>query len=156
MVNDGLIRHVGLSEVGIAEIEAALPYFPVATVQNRYNLLDRTHEPTLRYCEAAKIGFIPWYPLAAGAVERENEILNMVAKQYGVEKSQVAIAWILAKSPALLPIPGTSNAAHLEQNVAARSIVLSEDDFATLDAISMPVEGAPANFQQDETGAPFK
>lgn len=156
MVDEGLIRHVGLSEVGIAEIEAALPYFPVATVQNRYNLLDRMHEPLLRYCEAGNIGFVPWYPIAAGALDRETTVLNVVAKKYGVEKSRVAIAWILAKSPVLLPIPGTSNATHLKQNVAARSIVLSEDDVAMLDTISSSMNRVSADMHSGNVGEPIR
>ncbi len=134
LLDDGIIRHAGLSEVSVEEIEAARRVFPVATVQNRYNLVDRTSEAVLRYCEANGIGFIPWFPLAAGSLARPGSLLDKVAHRHGVGPSQVALAWVLARSPVMLPIPGTSSVSHLEENVAAASLSLSEDDLAALDA----------------------
>jgi len=129
----GVIRHVGLSEVSVADIEAAAKVFPVATVQNRYNLVDRTSEAVLDHCTKAGIGFIPWYPLAAGALAKSDSLLTGIAKSHQASPGQVALAWILKRSPVMLPIPGTSKVAHLEENVAAVDIVLSDDDFAALD-----------------------
>jgi pyridoxine 4-dehydrogenase len=134
MIGDGLIRHAGLSEVGVADIEAAARVFPVATVQNRYNLVDRGSEAVLEHCEAHGIGFIPWYPLAAGMLNRPGSVLDAVAKAHGATPGQIALAWVLKRSPVMLPIPGTGKVAHLEENVAAASIVLSDEEFATLDA----------------------
>jgi aryl-alcohol dehydrogenase-like predicted oxidoreductase len=133
LIDEGIIRHVGLSEVGIEEIEAATKYFPVATVQNRYNLVDRTHEAVLDYCEKANIGFIPWFPLAAGSLAKPGTVLDDIAGKRGASPSQIALAWVLHRSPVMLPIPGTSSVAHLEENVAAAKIKLSEDEFAALD-----------------------
>jgi aryl-alcohol dehydrogenase-like predicted oxidoreductase len=134
MQREGLILHAGLSEVSVAEIKAAREVFPVATVQNRYNLVDRGSEDVLEYCEANGIGFIPWFPLAAGDLARPGSVLDAVAKKAGAGTSQVALAWILKRSPAMLPIPGTGKVAHLEENVAAAGIELSDEDFQALDA----------------------
>jgi len=133
LIDDGIVRHVGLSEVGVADIEAAAKVFPVASVQNLYNLVDRSHEDVLDYCEAHSIGFIPWYPLAAGKLAQEGSILDAVARAHDATPSQIALAWLLARSPVMLPIPGTSKVAHLEENVAAVTITLNEDEFAALD-----------------------
>jgi aryl-alcohol dehydrogenase-like predicted oxidoreductase len=133
LVRDGVIRHVGLSEVSIEEIRAAQRYFPVATVQNRYNLTDRAHEDVVDFCEAEGIGFIPWFPLAAGDLA-QGRTLDAVAKAHKATPSQIAIAWLLQRSPVMLPIPGTSKVAHLVENVAAAGIRLSNDEFAALDA----------------------
>ncbi|RCS25622.1 aldo/keto reductase [Phyllobacterium salinisoli] len=133
LLDDGIIRHAGLSEVSVADIEAASKVFKVATVQNRYNLVDRTSEDVLDYCEKHNIGFIPWYPLAAGDLAKPNSLLDKIAKKHGVGPSQVALAWVLKRSPVMLPIPGTSKIAHLEENVAAAGITLSDEDFAALD-----------------------
>lgn len=130
----GLIRHVGLSQVGTEEIEAAQKYFPVATVQNRYNLTDRSSEDVLDYCAAHDIGFIPWFPLASGDLAKPGSLLNDIAVKNGATPSQIALAWVLKRSPVMLPIPGTSKVAHLEENVGAARIELSDDDFAALDA----------------------
>ena len=119
MRNEGLIRHLGLSQVSVAEIEAAKAHFPVATVQNRYNLADRADEALVDYCEKSDIGFIPWFPLASGALAKEGGAADRIAKAHGATASQVALAWILHRSPVMLPIPGTSSLAHLEENVAA-------------------------------------
>ena len=129
---EGLIRHVGLSEVGVDDIEAARKYFPVATVQNLYNLARRDAEPVLDYCEANGIGFIPWYPLAAGELAGPGSPLADIASRLGATASQVALAWLLRRSKVVLPIPGTGNVHHLEQNAAAADLVLSDDDFAKL------------------------
>jgi aryl-alcohol dehydrogenase-like predicted oxidoreductase len=133
MIKEGLIRHAGLSEVGVEEIEAAQPYFSVATVQNRYNLVDRGSEAVLDWCAAHGVGFIPWFPLAAGALARPGGVLDAIARRLGASPSQVALAWVLARSPVMLPIPGTGKVSHLEQNVAAASLTLTPEDFAALD-----------------------
>ncbi|HUA10190.1 MAG TPA: aldo/keto reductase [Candidatus Acidoferrales bacterium] len=133
MREDGYIRHVGLSEVTVAEIEAAQKYFPVVTVQNQYNLVDRKSEAVLEYCETHGIGFIPWFPLAAGDLAKPGSALDTMAKRLGATPSQVALAWTLKRSPVMLPIPGTSRVDHLEENVAAASLVLSDEDFTELD-----------------------
>ncbi len=133
LIDDGVIRHAGLSEVSVAEIEAARKAFPVATVQNRYNLVDRQSEAVLDYCAENGIGFIPWYPLAAGDLAKPGSLLDTIAKKHGAAPSQIALAWVLKRSPVMLPIPGTSKVKHLEENVAAADIVLSDEDFAALD-----------------------
>lgn len=133
LLDEGLIRHAGLSEVSAKDIEAAAKVFPVATVQNRYNLADRAHEKALAYCEAHGIGFIPWYPLAAGDLAEEGGPLDAIARAHRATPSQIALAWILKRSPVMLPIPGTSKVAHLEENVAAAEVVLSDEEFAALD-----------------------
>lgn len=133
MLADGLIRHAGLSEAKVEEIEAARRFFPVATVQNRYNLVDRGSEDVLDYCEANGIGFIPWYPLAAGMLNRQGSVLDAVAKAHGAAPGQIALAWALRRSPVMLPIPGTGKVKHLDENVAAASIRLTDEEFANLD-----------------------
>ena len=132
-LDEGLIRHAGLSEVSVAEIEAARKIFPVATVQNRYNLVDRGSEDVVDYCEKHGIGFIPWYPLAAGDLARPGSVLDQIAHKHNAAPSQIALAWVLKRSPVMLPIPGTSKVKHLEENMAAANIVLSDEDFAALD-----------------------
>lgn len=131
---DGLVGELGLSEVSVEEIKAAQKTFRVATVQNRYNLVDRTSESVLDFCEAQGIGFIPWFPLAAGDLAKPGSVLDQVAHKVGASPSQVALAWVLKRSPVMLPIPGTSKVKHLEENVAAAAIELSDEDFAALDA----------------------
>jgi aryl-alcohol dehydrogenase-like predicted oxidoreductase len=133
MQKEGLIRHLGLSEVSVEEITAASAHFRVATVQNRYNLIDRGSEAVLDYCTGKQIGFIPWFPLAAGALASGHTALTTIAKRLGAEPSQVALAWVLKRSPVMLPIPGTGSVAHLEQNVAAAALELTAEDFAALD-----------------------
>jgi len=133
MQKEGLIRHVGLSEVSVEEIEAARKYFPVVSVQNMYNLVTRQSEDVLDYCERENIAFIPWYPLAAGSLAREGTVLDEVAKRLGARPAQIALAWVLKRSPVMLPIPGTSKVRHLEDNVAAASLELTDEDFARLD-----------------------
>ena len=121
----GYIRHVGLSEVSVDDIKEAQQYFPVVTVQNEYNLVDRKSESVLEYCEQHNIGFIPWFPLAAGDLAKPGfGPLDTIAKKLGATPSQVALAWTLKRSPVILPIPGTSRVDHLEENVAAASLEL--------------------------------
>jgi len=133
LLDSGVIRSAGVSEVSVAEVEAASRVFKVATVQNRYNLVDRTSEDVLEYCTRHKIGFIPWFPLAAGRLAAAGSVLDTLAKRYGAAPSQLALAWMLKRSPVMLPIPGTSKVAHLEENVAAVRIELSDEDFSALD-----------------------
>lgn len=133
MRKEGLIRHLGLSEVGVEEIEAAAKHFPVVTVQNEYNLVTRKSEAVLDHCERAGIGFIPWFPLAAGDLAKPGSALAGVAGKLGATPSQVALAWVLKRSPVMLPIPGTGKPDHLAENVAAAGLALSDADFGTLD-----------------------
>jgi len=135
MQREGLIRHAGLSEVTVEEIEAAGRYFEVATVQNLYNLVNRRSEDVLSHCEKRKIGFIPWYPLAAGDLSKPGGILGSLSRKLSVAPSPVALAWALRKSPVMLPIPGTSQVRHLEENTAAADVALSDEDFRALDAL---------------------
>lgn len=134
---EGLIRHIGLSNVSVAELEEARAIAPIATVQNRYNLGHRDSQDVLDFCEAHGIGFLPWYPLAAAELSRADQgVLADVARAHGATTSQVALAWLLAKSPVMLPIPGTSSVAHLEENVAAADLELTADEQAALDAFT--------------------
>jgi pyridoxine 4-dehydrogenase len=133
LIAAGVIRHAGLSEVSVEEIEAARKVFPVATVQNRYNLVDRGAEAVVDYCARNGIGFIPWFPLAAGALAKPGSLLDKLAKREKAVPSQIALAWVLKRSPVMLPIPGTSQVSHLEENVAAAGVTLSDEDFAALD-----------------------
>ncbi|QRN96333.1 aldo/keto reductase [Archangium violaceum] len=134
MQREGLIRHLGLSEVNVEEVKAAGRFFKVATVQNLYNLANRQSEEVLDYCAAQGIGFIPWYPLAAGSLAAPGGPLDTLAKKLSASPSQVALAWVLQRSPVMLPIPGTGKVRHLEENTAAAGITLSDDDFRALDA----------------------
>jgi aryl-alcohol dehydrogenase-like predicted oxidoreductase len=133
LLDVGVIRHAGLSEVSVADIEEASKTFKVATVQNRYNLVDRGSEDVLDYCERHGIGFIPWAPLASGNLAKPGGLLDTIAKRHGAAPSQIALAWTLKRSPVMLPIPGTSKVAHLEENVAAVNITLTDEEFAALD-----------------------
>jgi aryl-alcohol dehydrogenase-like predicted oxidoreductase len=133
MKKEGLIRHVGLSEVSVGEIEAAAKFFPVATVQNRYNIADRASEDVLAYCEKHGIGFIPWAPLGSGALAKPGSAYAKVAARLKATPSQIALAWMLKRSKAMLPIPGTGSVAHLEENVGAAALVLSDADFAAIE-----------------------
>ena len=138
-VKEGKVRHVGLSEVGVDEIKRARRVVPVASVQNRYNVLDREWDATVEYCEREGIAFIPWFPLGAGTLDRKQEegraALERVARRRGASPLQVALAWLLARSPVMLPIPGTSKVAHLEENVATADLGLSDEDLRELEAI---------------------
>jgi aryl-alcohol dehydrogenase-like predicted oxidoreductase len=140
LLDEGVIRHAGLSEVSVEEIEAASKLFSVATVQNRYNLADRSSEDVLEHCERHGIGFIPWFPLGAGELARPGTPLDAIAKVHGATPGQIALAWVLKRSPVMLPIPGTSKVAHLEENVAAAGIMLTDAEFAALDRFGRSVE----------------
>lgn len=135
LMDDGVIRHAGLSEVNVEEIQAARQVFPVATVQNLYNLVNRKSEEVLDYCQRENIGFIPWYPLAAGGLAREGSVLVSIAGRLGATPSQVALAWLLRRSPVMLPIPGTGKVRHLEENTAAAGLSLTDEDFRALDEV---------------------
>jgi pyridoxine 4-dehydrogenase len=135
LLDDGVIGHAGLSQVSVADIKAASKVFKVATVQNRYNLVDRTSEDVLRYCEQNAIGFIPWFPLSAGSLTRSGSPLDSIATRHRASPGQIALAWLLRRSPVMLPIPGTSKVSHLEENMAAAGIELSEEEFASLSAV---------------------
>jgi aryl-alcohol dehydrogenase-like predicted oxidoreductase len=134
LLDDGIIRHAGLSEVSVADIEAARQVFPVATVQNRYNLVDRGSEDVLAHCAANNRGFIPWFPLAAGELTRPGGLVDRIASAHGATTGQVALAWLLQRSPVILPIPGTLRVAHLEENVAAAGLSLTPEEIVELDA----------------------
>jgi pyridoxine 4-dehydrogenase len=133
MQREGKIRHVGLSEVGVEEIERARKVVPIVTVQNKYNLTERKHEAVLEFCEAEGIGFIPWYPVAAGKLAAPGGKLDAVAKEHGVTVSQLSLAWLLQRSPVMLPIPGTFSMEHLEENVAAAGVNLSTEKWAEIE-----------------------
>ncbi|WP_434381577.1 aldo/keto reductase [Melittangium boletus] len=133
MQKEGLIRHLGLSEVSVEEIQAASRFFQVTTVQNLYNLANRKSEDVLDHCAANGIGFIPWYPLAAGNLAAPGALLDTVARKLSATPSQVALAWVLKRSPVMLPIPGTGKVKHLEENTAAAHLTLSDEDFRALD-----------------------
>jgi len=130
----GKIGRIGLSEVSVAEIEAARTITPIATVQNLYNLSDRSAEPVLDYCEREGIGFIPWFPMATGALASRGGPLRSMADRLAVTPAQIALAWLLQRSPVLLPIPGTSTVGHLEENVDAARIELTSEQVRQLDA----------------------
>ena len=133
MQQEGLIRHAGLSEVNTEEIQAAQKFFPVVTVQNMYNLVTRQSEDVLEYCTRANIGFIPWFPLASGSLAQPGSLLDEIARKQNTTPGGVALAWILKRSPVTLPIPGTSQVKHLEENVDAVNVSLSDEEFAALD-----------------------
>jgi len=133
MQNEGLIRHVGLSEVNVAQIEAASKFFKVATVQNLYNLGNRQSEAVVDYADKHNIGFIPWFPLAAGELAKEGSVLSKIAKKLDATDGQVALAWLLKRSPVILPIPGTGSPDHLEENVKGAALKLSQEDFEALE-----------------------
>ena len=132
MIDDGLIRFAGLSEVTIEEIETAQKFFPVTSVQNKYSANYRKHDPVLDYCEQHGIAFIPWAPLSSGKLADAKSPLAQIAHSRGATPTQVALAWLLKRSPAILPIPGTSKRAHLEQNTLAADITLSDEEFAAI------------------------
>jgi len=135
LLDEGIIQTAGLSEVSVDDIEAARRVFPVATVQNLYNLTERKSGDVLAHCAAHGIGFIPWYPLAAGDLVEPEGALARIATAHGATASQVALAWLLQKSPVMLPIPGTSRVDHLRENVAAAGLSLTTEEMAELDAV---------------------
>jgi aryl-alcohol dehydrogenase-like predicted oxidoreductase len=129
---EGKIRHIGLSEVDVTQLEAAQKTGTIVSVQNMYNITVRSAEPVLEACEAKNVGFIPWFPLAAGPLAAPGGPLQRIADDHHATPSQLALAWLLKRSPVMLPIPGTSKVAHLEENVAAAEIELSDEEFDTL------------------------
>jgi len=134
LLDEGVIAHAGLSEVSVSDIEQARKVFPVATVQNAYNLDDRESDDVADYCAANNIGFIPYYPLGGdGELTRAGGALDKLAKAKGVTPGQVALAWLLKRTPTMLPIPGTSKLAHLEENAKAATLTLTDAEFASLD-----------------------
>jgi pyridoxine 4-dehydrogenase len=133
LLDQGLIAHAGLSEVSVDQIQAAQKVFPVATVQNLYNLANRQSEAVLNYCAQNNIGFIPWYPLAAGDLARAGGALEKIAQAKRAAPSQIALAWVLKRSPVMAPIPGTGKLKHLEENTLAAAIELTDDEFDALD-----------------------
>ena len=138
MQEQGKIRHIGLSEVTPAEIEEAEMIVPIVTIQNRYSLADRRHEETLNYCERRGIGFLPWYPYAGGKMLKPDhpsaQSLSSIAERHNATVAQLSLAWLLHRSPALLPIPGTSKVAHLKENVAAAQLHLTDADWAEVES----------------------
>jgi aryl-alcohol dehydrogenase-like predicted oxidoreductase len=134
----GYVKHVGLSNASVEQLETAREIVDVATVQNRYNVGNREHEPVLEYCEENDIGFIPWFPLGAGELGDAREAVDDVADAHDATRAQVALAWLLEHSSVTLPIPGTSSIEHLEENVAAASLSLSDDEIERLTAAAPP------------------
>jgi pyridoxine 4-dehydrogenase len=130
--DEGKIRHIGLSEVSIEQIEAASKVATIATVQNLYNLANRAAEDVVDYCEQRGIGFIPWFPLATGELSRPGGPLDSLAAVKGATPAQLALAWLLRRSPVMLPIPGTSQVAHLEENMAGAEITLTDEEYQAL------------------------
>jgi pyridoxine 4-dehydrogenase len=133
MQDERHIRHLGLSNVIVDDIKAAQDVFQVTTVQNRYNVADRSSEDVLEYCEQQSIGFIPWAPLDVGELGQPGGPVTAAAEAHGATDGQIALAWLLARSPVMLPIPGTGSVAHLEENVAAADLELSDEEFAAID-----------------------
>lgn len=133
----GKIKHIGLSEVSVKQIQHAQTIAPIVSVQNRYSVADRGSEDVLEYCETQKMAFIPWFPLAAGKVSGADSPLRSLAAQWKVSPSQVALAWLLARSPVILPIPGTSKVEHLEENVAAADLRIDADKLSMLDRVAL-------------------
>jgi pyridoxine 4-dehydrogenase len=129
----GKIRHIGLSEVKVPEIEQARKVVEIVSVQNKYNLTDRAHEDVLQYCEKHNIAFIPWFPVAAGKLAQPGGVLDAAAKKHGATVSQLSIAWLLHHSPVILPIPGTSSIQHLEENVKSSEVTLSDAEWAEIE-----------------------
>jgi pyridoxine 4-dehydrogenase len=133
---EGKIKHIGLSEVSVAQIEHARTLVPIVTVQNRYSVLDRGAEDVLEYCEREKIGFIPWFPLGAGQLSAAGSKLARIAEQAKITPSQLALAWLLRRSPVMLPIPGTSRVEHLKENVATASVKIDDGIFQELNKLT--------------------
>ncbi|GIJ77409.1 Predicted oxidoreductase [Micromonospora phaseoli] len=131
---EGKIRHIGLSEVTVEQIEAARRIAPIVSVQNLYNLANRSAEDVLTYCEGNDIAFIPWFPIATGDLARPGGPLDDISAEHGATPAQLALAWLLRRSPVMLPIPGTSSVAHLEENVAAAQVHLTDTEYETLAA----------------------
>jgi aryl-alcohol dehydrogenase-like predicted oxidoreductase len=135
MQREGKIRHIGVSEVDVATIEEMRKIVDVVSVQNLYNLTDRHHEEVVDYCDREGIGFIPWYPLATGALAGDGGPLARIAERHSASASQLALAWLLRRSPVVMPIPGTSSVSHLEENCAGAAVELSDEEYAELAAL---------------------
>jgi aryl-alcohol dehydrogenase-like predicted oxidoreductase len=133
---EGKIRHIGLSEVNVSQLEEAQEHATIVSVQNLFNLVKRDAEPLLEHCEKNEIGFIPWFPLATGELAEEGGPLAEIAKETGAEPSQLALAWLLRRSPVMLPIPGTSSVEHLEQNLGAADLQLTDEQFEALERVA--------------------
>jgi len=129
----GKIRHVGLSEVKVPEIERARKTMDIVSVQNKYNIGDRAHEDVVDYCTKNGIAFIPWFPVAAGKLAQAGGALDTAAKKHGVTVGQLSLAWLLRRSPMMVPIPGTTSVEHLEENVAAEKVTLSDAEWAEIE-----------------------
>jgi pyridoxine 4-dehydrogenase len=129
---EGKIRHIGLSEVSIDDVEEAGKTATIVSVQNLFNLSQRNAEPLMKYAESNGLGFIPWFPLATGKLAKEGGPLDKIAREHGASPSQLALAWLLKRSPALLPIPGTSTVSHVEDNIAAAQLELTDEEFTAL------------------------
>ncbi|MEU0080147.1 aldo/keto reductase [Micromonospora tulbaghiae] len=129
---EGKIRHIGLSQVSVEQIEAARAIAPIVSVQNLYNLTDRSAEDVLEHCERHDLAFIPWFPIATGNLARPGGPLDAISTAHGATPAQLALAWLLRRSPVMLPIPGTSSVTHLEENVAAAEVELTDDEFEAL------------------------
>ena len=136
MQEQGKIRHIGLSEVSVEELQEAQKIVDIVSVQNLYNLTDRKAEALLDHCAENNIGFIPWFPVAAGDLAKPGGVLDEAAKKHEATIAQLALAWLLKRSPVMLPIPGTSSVAHLEENTAAASLTLTDEEFDSLSALS--------------------
>ncbi len=139
MQDEGKIRHIGISETSVAEVKQAQKIVDVVSVQNRYNITDREHEPVLDYCEKNNIAFIPWFPLAAGELTKPGGALDRLATAHKTTKSQIAVAWLLHRSPVMLPIPGTSKVSHLGENVEAAELKLDESEWESLEEAAAKV-----------------
>jgi aryl-alcohol dehydrogenase-like predicted oxidoreductase len=136
MQDEGKIRHIGISEVSVDQVEQARKVVDVVSVQNMFNLVERRHEDVLKHCEAEDIAFIPWFPLATGRLVQEGNVLTESAQRHQVSPAQLALAWVLQRSPVMLAIPGTSKVSHLEDNMAAATVELSDDEFAELEKLA--------------------
>jgi pyridoxine 4-dehydrogenase len=133
MQKEGKIRHIGLSEVSAKEIERAQKTVPIVSVQNKYNIADRTHEAVLHFCEKHHLGFIPWFPMEQGKLNRPGSVLELAATSHKATTAQIALAWLLYHSPVMLPIPGTSSVKHLEENMAAAELKLTDAEWQSLE-----------------------
>ncbi len=139
MQDAGKIRHLGLSEVSVEQVEQARKTVEVVSVQNLYNLGNRQSEEVLQHCEREGIAFLPWFPVAAGALARPGGILDEIARDHSATHAQLALAWLLRRSPVMLPIPGTGSVAHLEENCAAAELQLTDEEYERLTAAGQPV-----------------
>ena len=140
MQDSGKVRHIGLSEVTVEQIEHFRKIVEVVSVQNQYNILERKYETVLDYCEANGIVFIPWYPIAKAKIE--NQIIKRIAEKHDATPTQIALAWLLSRSPTMLPIPGTLSVQHLESNAAAANIALTQEEYQELNSITSPQAAA--------------